>query len=77
MGLAVKSHKCKSMKRKEPAYDAPAGARVASSKKLQKMKRDSQKRDHRLVARGGAVDEMFLIRPHIARRAKVTWAKDD
>jgi hypothetical protein len=33
--------------------------------------RNSQARDRRLVAKGGPIDEMFLIRPHLARRAKI------
>jgi hypothetical protein len=50
--------------------------RVATPGKLKTMKRDSQLRDRKLVAKDGAVDEMFLIGPDLARNAKVTWPTD-
>jgi hypothetical protein len=53
------------------------GARFASSKRLQRMKRASQSRDRNLVAKAGAVDEMFLIGPDLARNAKVAWPDVD
>ncbi|MGO9992109.1 MAG: hypothetical protein ACLPTF_06310 [Steroidobacteraceae bacterium] len=52
-------------------------ARVASSKRLQSIKRASQSRDRKLVAKGGAVDEMFLIGPDLAKNAKVAWPDVD
>jgi DNA-damage-inducible protein J len=52
-------------------------ARVCSAKRLKKMKRDSQARDRALVAEGGPVDEMFLIRPSLIRRARVIWPDVD
>jgi hypothetical protein len=68
-------------KRKIPRkrqLDVPnSDARVASSKKLQSMKRASQARDRKLVAKGGAVDEMFLIGPDLAKNAKVAWPDVD
>jgi hypothetical protein len=54
-----------------------SGARVASSKKLQSIKRASQSRDRKLVAKEGAIDEMFLIGPDLAKNAKVTWPDVD
>jgi hypothetical protein len=53
------------------------GARVVSTKRLQTMKRASQSRDRKLVAKDGAVDEMFLIGPDLARNAKVAWPDVD
>ena len=53
------------------------GARVVSSKRLQTMKRASQSRDRKLVAKEGAVDEMFLIGPDLAKNAKVDWPDVD
>jgi hypothetical protein len=50
---------------------------IVSSKKLQAMKRVSQFRDRKLVAKGGAVDEMFLIHPDLAKGARVVWPADD
>ena len=61
------------LKRKIPSN----GARVASSKKLQSMKRAAQSRDRKLVAKNGAVDEMFLIGPDLAKSAKVAWPDVD
>jgi hypothetical protein len=54
-----------------------SGARVASSKKLQSIKRASQARDRKLVAKKGAVDEMFLIGAELAKNAKVAWPDVD
>jgi hypothetical protein len=54
-----------------------SGARVASSKKPQSIKRASQARDRKLVAKDGAVDEMFLIGPDLAKRAQVAWPDVD
>lgn len=54
-----------------------SGARVASSKKLQSIKRASQARDRKLVAKDGAVDEMFLIGPDLAKNAKIAWPDVD
>jgi hypothetical protein len=54
-----------------------SSARVALSKKLQSMKRASQSRDRKLVAKNGAVDEMFLIGPDLAKSAKVAWPDVD
>jgi hypothetical protein len=41
------------------------------------MKHSAQARDRALVARGGPVDEQFLIRPELARGAKVVWPNVD
>jgi hypothetical protein len=41
------------------------------------MKRASQSRDRKLVAKEGAVDEMFLIGPDLARNATVAWPDVD
>ena len=41
------------------------------------MKRASQSRDRKLVAKDGAVDEMFLIGPDLAKNAKVDWPDVD
>ena len=69
------------LKRKMPKkrqLDVPSsGARIASSKKLQSIKRASQSRDRKLVAKEGAVDEMFLIGPDLAKNAKVAWPDVD
>ena len=54
-----------------------SGGRVASSRKLQTMKRASQSRDRKLVAKGGAVDEMFLIHPDLVKRARIVWPEGD
>jgi len=50
---------------------------IASAKKLKQMKCASQARDRALVAQGGAVDEMFLIRPELVKRAHITWPDVD
>jgi hypothetical protein len=52
-------------------------ARVASSKRLQSIKRASQSRDRKLVAKGGAIDETFLIGPDLAKNARVAWPDVD
>jgi len=52
-------------------------ARHASAKKLKQMKRNSQARDRSLVAEGGAVEEMFLIRSALAENARVVWPDVD
>lgn len=52
-------------------------AHIVSSKKLKQMKRQSQARDRALVAQGGAVEEMFLIRPTLAENAQVIWPDVD
>ena len=62
--------------KKRQLQDSTAGP-IASSKKLQAMKRASQSRDRKLVAKGGAVDEMFLIHPDLVKGAKVVWPADD
>ena len=51
--------------------------RHASAKKLKQMKGNSQARDRALVAQGGAVEEMFLIRPVLAESARVIWPDAD
>jgi hypothetical protein len=56
---------------------APGASRFASPKKLQKMKSEAQARDRKLVAKGGAADEMFLIHPDLVKTAKVIWPADD
>lgn len=73
----MKSRDVKTMIPKKHPLDAPIAGRVASAKKLQKMKSDSQLRDRKLVAKGGAVDEMFLIHPDLVKAAKITWPADD
>jgi DNA-damage-inducible protein J len=52
-------------------------AHIVSAKKLKQMKRDSQARDRALVAEGGAVDEMFLIRPALVKQAHIIWPEVD
>ena len=52
-------------------------ARRAPAKTLKQMKRESRARDRSLVAQGGAVEEMFLIRPALAENARVTWPDAD
>jgi hypothetical protein len=74
---AMKSRDVKTMNPKKRQLEVPAGGRVASSKKLQKMKSDSQSRDRKLVAKGGAVDQMFLIHPDLVKTAKIIWPADD
>jgi hypothetical protein len=73
----MRSRDVKTMIPKKRQLEAPIGGRVASSKKLQKMKSAAQSRDRKLVAKGGAVDEMFLIHPDLAKAAKITWPADD
>ena len=68
-GVHSRSKKCQ--------VDEPRGGRVVSARKLEKMKREAQARDRALVGKGGAIDEMFLIRPHLVRSAKVVWPDDD
>lgn len=36
-----------------------------------------QSRDRKLVAKDGAVDEMFLIYPDLAKGARIVWPADD
>jgi hypothetical protein len=62
---------------KKHRVEAPAGSRVASPKELHKMKSAAQARDRKLVAKGGAVDEMFLIHPDLVKTAKIIWPADD
>ena len=62
---------------KRAQTEESSGARVASSKKLQSIKRASQSRDRKLVAKEGAVDEMFLIGPDLVKNAKVDWPDVD
>jgi hypothetical protein len=62
---------------KRAQTEESSGARVASSEKLQSIKRASQSRDRKLVAKEGAVDEMFLIGPDLAKNAKVDWPDVD
>jgi hypothetical protein len=73
----MKSREIKTRTPKKHRIKAPAGSRVASPEKLQKMKSVSQARDRKLVAEGGAVDEMFLIHPDLVKTAKVIWPADD
>jgi hypothetical protein len=71
----MKGHRFKS---KKPKANPPSqSGRVASPKRLQQMKSTAQARDRKLVAKGGAVDEMFLIHPDIAKAARITWPADD
>jgi DNA-damage-inducible protein J len=48
-----------------------------AAKKLKQVKRNSQTRDRALVAQGGAVEEMFPIRPALAENARVVWPDAD
>jgi hypothetical protein len=67
-------------KRKKSGNAASKGrsrARVVSAKRLRQMKSASQVRDRVLIAKGGAVPDMFLIRPEIAEDAKVVWPDED
>lgn len=50
------------------------GVRVASGKYLRAMKRESQKRDHELAARGNVPAEAFLLlRPDRLQGAQIEW----
>jgi hypothetical protein len=51
--------------------------RIASAIELDQMKRESQARDRKFVAKGGAIDEMFLIRPDLAEDASIAWPEAD
>jgi hypothetical protein len=62
---------------KRAKTEESSGARVASSKQLQSIKRASQSRDRKLFAKEGAVDEMFLIGPDLAKNAKIDWLDVD
>jgi hypothetical protein len=73
----MKSRDVKAMIPKKRRNEAPIGGRIASSKRLQKMKIDSQGRDRKLVAKGEAVDEIFLIHPDLVKAAKIIWPSDD
>ncbi len=73
----MKNRETKTRTPKERRVRAPAGSRVASPEKLQKMKSAAQARDRKLVAKGGAVDEMFLIHPDLVKGAKIIWPADD
>lgn len=73
----MKSRKIKTRISEKHRVKAPAGGRVASPEKLQKMKSAAQARDRKLVAKGGAVDEMFLIHPDLVKAAKIIWRADD
>jgi hypothetical protein len=73
----MKRREVKTRISKKHEAEAPAGSRIASPKKLQKMKIAAQARDRKLVAKGGAVDEMFLIHPDLVKTAKVIWPADD
>jgi hypothetical protein len=73
----MKSREIKTRRPKNRRIKAPAGSRVASPAKLQKMKSASQARDRKLVAKGGAVDEMFLIHPDLVKTAKIIWPAND
>jgi hypothetical protein len=59
------------------ASKARSRARVVSAKQLRQMKSASQARDRVLIAKGGAVREMFLIRPEMAEDAQVAWPDED
>jgi hypothetical protein len=52
-------------------------ANIRAASKFRTMKSDSQARDRTLVAQGGAIDEMFLIRPELAHGAKIVWPDDE
>jgi hypothetical protein len=73
----MKGREIKTRTPRKRRVEAPAGSRVASSKKLKKMKSAAQARDRKLVAKGGAVDKMFLIHPDLVKTAKVIWPADD
>jgi hypothetical protein len=51
--------------------------RIASAMDLDQMKRELQARDRELVAKGGAIDEMFLIRRDLAEDALIVWPDAD
>jgi hypothetical protein len=59
------------------ASKGQSGTRVVSAKRLRQMKNASQVRDRALIAKSGAVPEMFLIRPEIAEDAQVAWPDED
>jgi hypothetical protein len=73
----MKNREIKTRIPKKHRAEAPAGSRVASPKTLHKMKSAAQARDRKLVAKGGAVDEMFLIHPDLVKTAKIIWPADD
>jgi hypothetical protein len=67
-------------KRKKSGNAASKGQsrpRVVSAKRLRQMKSASQVRDRALIAKEGAVPEMFLIRPEMAEDAQVTWPDEE
>ena len=69
----MKGREIKTRISKKHRVKVPASSRVASPEKLQKMKSAAQARDRKLVAKGGAVDEMFLIHPDLVKAAKIIW----
>jgi hypothetical protein len=68
------------VKRKKSGNTTSKGqsrVRVVSAKRRRKVKKASQVRDRALIAKGGAVPEMFLIRPEVAEDAQVAWPDED
>lgn len=52
----------------------PGGVSVVKPARFRAMKRAGQARDHAIAAREDlSAGEMFLIRPNLARAAKVNW----
>jgi hypothetical protein len=71
------SHSFKVQRLGAPRLRTRKPARIASAIELDQMKRESQARDRELVAKGGAIDEMFLIRPDLAEDALINWPDTD
>jgi hypothetical protein len=71
------AHRPKAQRLEVPRLRTRKPARIASAIELDQMKRESQARDRELVAKGGAIDEMFLIRPDLAEDALINWPDTD
>lgn len=71
------AHRPKAQRLEVPRLRMRNPARIASAIELDQMKRESQARDRELVANGGAIDEMFLIRPDLAEDALIVWPEAD
>jgi hypothetical protein len=71
------AHRPKAQRLEVPRLRMRNPARIASAIELDQMKRESQARDRELVANGGAIDEMFLIRPDLAEDALIIWPNAD
>jgi DNA-damage-inducible protein J len=55
-------------------FPVKSDVRVVSGKRLWQMKRASQARDRRLVARGAlSADDVMLVKPKALRGARIRW----